>query len=202
MDCQYTFAQIRSKINSFHQENKQTVYKKSYKQDFYNLFKFVNKTNHLDVVVDGRNRMKDKVYRDIFSKWIDSDFDLNLLKELYIKEYIAVKSSQQERLINKSKMSSSIVYEEHSNVIGNLPSSKFYNTSEWRSVRYIALKNSNGICQCCGSSPKNGGKPLHVDHIKPRSIYPELSLSTDNLQVLCEDCNLGKSNTHQDDWRK
>jgi len=42
---------------------------------------------------------------------------------------------------------------------------------------------------------------LHVDHIKPRSKYPELSLTFSNLQILCEDCNFGKSNIDQTDWR-
>ena len=37
-----------------------------------------------------------------------------------------------------------------------------------------------------------GGVVLHVDHIKPRSKFPELELSLDNTQVLCADCNLGK----------
>jgi 5-methylcytosine-specific restriction endonuclease McrA len=42
---------------------------------------------------------------------------------------------------------------------------------------------------------------MHVDHIKPRSKYPALELAEDNLQVLCELCNIGKSNTNETDWR-
>jgi hypothetical protein len=45
---------------------------------------------------------------------------------------------------------------------------------------------------CCYSTTK----PLHVDHIKPVSKYPELKLEFDNLQILCENCNLGKSNIY------
>jgi len=45
------------------------------------------------------------------------------------------------------------------------------------------------------------GIVIHVDHIKPRSRYPELSLEIENLQVLCEDCNMGKSNVFETDWR-
>lgn len=44
-------------------------------------------------------------------------------------------------------------------------------------------------------------KTIHVDHIKPRSKFPELSLVQSNLQILCADCNLGKSNKDQTDWR-
>ena len=58
----------------------------------------------------------------------------------------------------------------------------------------------NGCCVLCGSPP-TVGKPLHVDHIKPRSFFPELELVISNLQVLCADCNLGKSNFDQIDWR-
>lgn len=42
---------------------------------------------------------------------------------------------------------------------------------------------------------------MHVDHIKPRSKYPELELEFTNLQILCADCNLGKRNHDSIDWR-
>jgi 5-methylcytosine-specific restriction endonuclease McrA len=42
---------------------------------------------------------------------------------------------------------------------------------------------------------------MHVDHILPRSKFPELELDIDNLQVLCEECNLAKSNIDTTDWR-
>lgn len=77
----------------------------------------------------------------------------------------------------------------------------FYWSEEWRRVRYIALRASRGVCELCGVAP-TPGHPLHIDHIKPRSRYPEMELDPSNLQVLCEDCNLGKSNTDQIDWRR
>ncbi len=76
----------------------------------------------------------------------------------------------------------------------------FYETDAWRDLRYRALARSNGKCELCGSS-KRDGVILHVDHIKPRSRFPRLALSLDNLQVLCADCNLGKSNRCTRDWR-
>lgn len=79
-------------------------------------------------------------------------------------------------------------------------SKDFYSTKEWRIVRYEALKLHGGSCQCCGAKP-TPGNPLHVDHIKPRSKYPKLELKLDNLQVLCEDCNLGKLAWDETDWR-
>ena len=71
---------------------------------------------------------------------------------------------------------------------------------DWRRLRYKALKLSNGRCQLCGSSPKDG-IILNVDHIKPRRKHPELALDIDNLQVLCNVCNHGKGNIDDTDWR-
>ena len=77
---------------------------------------------------------------------------------------------------------------------------EFYLTDEWRRVRYQALRKHGGACQCCGRRA-TPGSPLHVDHIKPRSRFPELALDVNNLQVLCADCNLGKSASDTRDWR-
>jgi len=82
-----------------------------------------------------------------------------------------------------------------------LSSQRFYISREWRRVRYQALKKHGAKCQCCGMSPSKHGIVLHVDHVKPRSKYPALELELSNLQVLCEDCNLGKSNIDVTDWR-
>lgn len=71
---------------------------------------------------------------------------------------------------------------------------------KWQKVRYFALKESNGSCCLCGRTAKDGIK-LHVDHIKPKSLYPELKYELSNLQVLCCDCNIGKSNLDDTDWR-
>src|SRR5688572_13677972 len=76
----------------------------------------------------------------------------------------------------------------------------FYQSDEWRAVRYEALKLHSARCQCCGRSARDG-IVIHVDHIKPRSRFPELALTLDNLQILCEDCNLGKMARDETDWR-
>ena len=77
----------------------------------------------------------------------------------------------------------------------------FYKSDEWRSLRFKALKLNDGCCVLCGRSKRKHNIILHVDHIKPRSKYPELELVLSNLQILCEDCNLGKSNKDDTDWR-
>jgi len=75
----------------------------------------------------------------------------------------------------------------------------FYASKEWASLRYAALLKADGRCACCGAS-RNEGAVMHVDHVKPRSKFPELALSIDNLQVLCNLCNLAKSNVDMTRW--
>ncbi len=75
---------------------------------------------------------------------------------------------------------------------------KFYQSREWREIRYSVLRDTGFACKCCGRSPRKDGVRLHVDHIIPRSKSIELQLDPSNLQVLCEDCNIGKSNKFED----
>lgn len=70
----------------------------------------------------------------------------------------------------------------------------FYRTKAWRELRLSILLESDCSCKICGITSERGAI-LHVDHIKPRSLYPDLALDKSNLQVLCEDCNIAKSNS-------
>ncbi len=76
----------------------------------------------------------------------------------------------------------------------------FLQSYEWRRVRMIALKKYGRVCMCCGATPESGSV-IHVDHIKPRRLFPALALDIDNLQILCHECNHGKGNWDQTDWR-
>lgn len=73
----------------------------------------------------------------------------------------------------------------------------FYESREWQELRYKVLIHWGRKCMCCGTTEGE----MHVDHIKPRSKYPELELDFNNLQVLCRACNMGKSNTDETDFR-
>lgn len=77
----------------------------------------------------------------------------------------------------------------------------FFVSDQWIRLRYRTLSKRGNICECCGHS-WSVGNPLQVDHIKPRSKYPHLSLEASNLQVLCRECNMGKSNIDETDWRR
>jgi hypothetical protein len=59
----------------------------------------------------------------------------------------------------------------------------------WR-LRALVLMRDGARCRLCGAVP-NDGVRLHVDHIKPWSKGGETVL--ENLQVLCNICNIGKS---------
>lgn len=69
----------------------------------------------------------------------------------------------------------------------------------WLSLRYEALVLHGRTCLACGR--KSPEVVLQVDHIRPRSKYPELTWDLNNLQVLCRDCNQGKSDVDQSDFR-
>lgn len=70
-------------------------------------------------------------------------------------------------------------------------SSQFQRSLMTDSLRYNILKRDNFRCQICGATASDGAK-LHVDHIIPVSKGGKTT--PDNLQTLCERCNMGKSN--------
>lgn len=80
-------------------------------------------------------------------------------------------------------------------------SDEFLASYAWRSLRMEVLTKYGARCQCCGATPADGVR-MHVDHIKPRRLHPELALDITNLQVLCEVCNHGKGNWDETDWRR
>ncbi|MCX7425670.1 MAG: HNH endonuclease [Planctomycetia bacterium] len=61
----------------------------------------------------------------------------------------------------------------------------------WR-LRFLVMRRDDFRCTVCGRSPAmNRGVTLHVDHIHPWSKSGTTTL--ENLQTLCEECNIGKS---------
>ena len=120
---------------------------------------------------------------DLRGFWKDEKQDAKTSN--WIKKETKKKSRKQKNRLKRAKYSKS----------------GFYMTDVWRKLRYRVIRKYKGICMACGSSYKEHGVRIHVDHIKPRSRYPELALDFNNLQVLCENCNLGKGVTDETDWR-
>jgi hypothetical protein len=62
-----------------------------------------------------------------------------------------------------------------------------------KTLRYAVLMKAGFKCQACGAKPlPDNDVSLHIDHILPKSMGG--SDLEQNLQVLCADCNLSKSN--------
>lgn len=60
-------------------------------------------------------------------------------------------------------------------------------------LRFMVLRRDHFKCVMCGKSPAiDQNTELHVDHIIPWSKGGETIIT--NLQSLCQNCNLGKSN--------
>jgi len=83
-------------------------------------------------------------------------------------------------------------------VSNSTPGRDFYLSKRWDRLRRRTLKHYGLICMKCAVT----NTELHVDHIKPRSLHPELQWNFLNLQVLCKACNVEKSNTDETDYRK
>lgn len=71
----------------------------------------------------------------------------------------------------------------------DLKSRKTPRNVNWR-LRALVLMRDQAKCRLCGAAPMDGAR-LQVDHIHPWSKGGETHL--DNLQILCERCNVGKS---------
>ncbi|HDG1708605.1 TPA: HNH endonuclease [Kluyvera ascorbata] len=76
----------------------------------------------------------------------------------------------------------------------------FYRSKEWRRLRYQAFRKYGNKCCVCGRGASDG-MVMHVDHIKPRSLHPHLALELSNLQIMCNECNVSKSNKDEVKWR-
>src|SRR5690606_30267844 len=80
-------------------------------------------------------------------------------------------------------------------------SKNFFKSQHWRHIRLQALSKNDGSCEACGKRVADGAQ-LHVDHILPRSIYPEFALTLNNLQILCKECNFGKGNVNTTNFKR
>lgn len=80
-------------------------------------------------------------------------------------------------------------YDVPSSVDQKLPNRRTPRTINWR-LRALVLMRDGARCQLCGATVQSGAT-LHVDHKTPWSKGGETVI--ENLQILCEQCNIGKS---------
>lgn len=73
------------------------------------------------------------------------------------------------------------------------------NDAIWKRIRLYCLSKFKNECAKCGDKPELND--LHVDHIKPKSLFPHLKYKIYNLQLLCKKCNFDKGNKNCNDYR-
>lgn len=83
---------------------------------------------------------------------------------------------------------------------GITPKEKILRQKFAQEIRNIVLERDNYTCKECG---RYGGI-LHVAHVKPWSLYPELRFDINNCRTLCIDCHYlethGKSRPINSKW--
>lgn len=153
---------------------------------------------------------KNKTLRVNYSSLVTKGIRIQITKRILGQSVVSYKKLNKAiRLLYGNRFDKSVsanrmlyVYwwENIANISGDLDSvvnnKNFYRTPEWKDLRFRVLRMYGTACMKCG----NPDEP-HVDHIKPKSLYPHLALNINNLQVLCKDCNLDKSNKNCIDYR-
>lgn len=68
-------------------------------------------------------------------------------------------------------------------------SKRFYNSSSWRKLREIKLRQSP-LCELCRQAqPRRLQRGTHVHHVVELRDDPSLGLVLENLQTLCHGCH-------------
>lgn len=59
---------------------------------------------------------------------------------------------------------------------------------------YNFWEKSNKRCSCCNSKLPKDFCTYMVDHLLEKGVYPQFSLSEDNMYIVCFDCHNKKTN--------
>jgi len=115
-----------------------------------------------------------------------------LLHALGIKKMPGIKRIKRKiSLANKFLLNNLDIDEiEERHALALTTSEIFFKSKKWKDFRFRCFSEMERNCVICGATDK-----LHLDHIQPRSIYPELAFDFNNMQILCEICNQGKGAT-------
>ena len=105
------------------------------------------------------------------------------VKKETVEEFLARGGNIQTQSIQRQKK---IV--RHLQTVSDEEIKAFYKTEEWKQLRNKVRRTLTPFCPVCGTEEK-----LIVDHINPVRYFWEQRLDENNLQILCDDCNLEKS---------
>lgn len=132
-------------------------------------------------IVSNKSKYGIKVYYKRFGSW-------NKALEYFV-QHIDSNSISSEQTTTQQKVDSEYSLKIETTNIDNGETKRNINLR----LRFQVMKRDNFKCCICGRSPATTpGLELHIDHIKPWSKGGKTTI--DNLQTLCSDCNLGKSN--------
>lgn len=70
---------------------------------------------------------------------------------------------------------------------------RFYTSPEWKLLRKQIIKLHKNICKNC-EKVLTEKSDITIDHILPRSKFPDNALEMENMQILCRSCNSSKGN--------
>ena len=93
-----------------------------------------------------------------------------------------IRPPKPEKLAQEEQSLTQEYKEDHNKVVWN----KSY-------IKEALLKMSNNKCCYCECKIGMGEREMHVDHFKPKSVYPDLVVQWDNLLPSCPHCNKQKS---------
>lgn len=68
----------------------------------------------------------------------------------------------------------------------------FYRSKSWKKTREAYFRHAHGLCERCREQGtiRKGEIVHHKEHLTPENINdPSVSLSFDNLELLCRDCH-------------
>ncbi len=140
---------------------------------------------------------KGRIHKDKFFSSADSEVITAFMEyrsqQSRLKKRMSVDEMRKQRIKHKLAVKEKNLKEhtEKTYFATYATSEKFYKSDDWLNLRFQALQKLGNKCVSCGATPQQGAV-LHVDHIRPRSIYPELAFKIENLQILCLHCNFGK----------
>ncbi len=78
---------------------------------------------------------------------------------------------------------------------------RFYNSWQWKRLRYTFLKGRARRCEVCGQTPANGAQ-LVVHHKRSVRLHWQLRLDPGNLTLVCASCNRGIPADDSTDWEQ
>lgn len=159
---------------------------------------YLQEVQNLHFITDDKLLLQEKLSRHKFKKYekklikratIANPTSISVKIKIYYRSPRGRNYYEKRGTFNYEKLSP--VYRDWSKKRDYLISSKYERSLMSDSLRYDVFARDGYRCCICGASQKDGVK-LHVDHIIPVSKGGKTVMN--NLQTLCDRCNLGKSN--------